>query len=202
MRIRSFTRSIAGLAFLLVFLLTAFAHPALAQSDDASSPDVATSPDANAKHPKLRVSPKEPLKFGDVTVGTTSLPQTVTLINTSNSKAIPLSSIRVKLPFIKVKIGTTCVLGVPAGGTCDISIAFKPTVEGSVALNHGLTVSGAFKNSPIFYQLKGTGENGPTPTPATPTPSGTPTTTITATPSPTTTIGITPSATPTLTTAT
>ena len=36
MRFRSFLRSIAGLAFLLLFLLTAFARPALAQSDESS----------------------------------------------------------------------------------------------------------------------------------------------------------------------
>ncbi len=88
MRIRSFTRSFAGLAFLSLFLLNVLALPALAQSDDASSPDVATSPDA--KHPKLRISPKEPLKFGEVIVGLTSLPQTVTLTNNSGSVAIPL----------------------------------------------------------------------------------------------------------------
>src|ERR1700723_2896957 len=151
MGIRSFMRSIAGLAFLLMFLLTAFARPAFAQSEEASSPEVATSPDI--KHPKLRVSPKAPLRFGDVAVGTTSPPQTVTLINTSGSRAIPIAAVRVKPPFIKVSLGTNCLLGIPAGGTCDINIAFRPTVEGFVDLAKGLTVNGAFKNSPLFYEL-------------------------------------------------
>ena len=190
MSIRSFTRSFAGLAFLLVFLLNVLALPARAQSDEASSPDVATSPDV--KHPKLRISPKEPLKFGDVTVGVTSPPQTVTLINNSNSRAIPLTTIRIKLPFVNV--GSDCKIGVPAGGTCFINIAFRPTVEGSVDLKKGLTITGAFKNTPLTYELKGTGEGGPIPTP---TPSATPTGTPIPTPTPTIT-----TATPTLTAAT
>ena len=135
-----------------------------------------------AKHPRLRISPKEPLKFGQQIVSLISPSQTVTLINKSGSFAIPLTNIRVKLPFIKV--GTTCTIGVPAGGTCDIEIAFRPTVPGSVELKKGLTITGAFKNTPLTYELKGTGVIGPTPTPtisATATATATPTETATST---------------------
>ncbi len=168
MRFRSFMRSIFGLAFLLLFLLNALARPALAQSDEASSPDV--------KHPKLKVSPKPPLSFGEETVGLTSPTQTVTLFNQSGSFAIPLTSIRVKAPFVKANT-TNCGTGVPAGGSCDINIAFKPTVPGKVDLNRGLTIAGAFKNTPLFYALRGTGVSGPTPT-------ATPSATSTSTPIP------------------
>ena len=50
--VKSLTRSIAALSFSLLFLLAAFARPALAQSDDDASPD-------NSKTPvsKLSVSP-------------------------------------------------------------------------------------------------------------------------------------------------
>src|ERR1700722_1423944 len=97
MRFRSFIRSIFGLGFLLLFLLTAVGRPALAQSDEASSPDV--------KHPKLKVSPKPPLNFGEETVGLTSPTRTVTLFNKSGSFAIPLTNIRVSAPFVKRQIG-------------------------------------------------------------------------------------------------
>src|SRR5271156_3613080 len=49
---KSFARSLAGLTFSLLLLLAAFARPALAQSDDASSPDSKT------PFSKLSVSPK------------------------------------------------------------------------------------------------------------------------------------------------
>src|SRR6202046_3135742 len=42
MRCKSFTLSIAGLGFLLLFLLTPFVRPALAQSDEAAPPDTKT----------------------------------------------------------------------------------------------------------------------------------------------------------------
>ncbi len=192
MRYRSFLRSITGLAFLLLFLLTALARPALAQSDEGSSPD--------AKHPKLSVSPKEPLTFGQVVVGLTSPSQTITLNNNSGSFAIPIMSIRVKPPFIKVM--TNCTPGISAGSSCEILIAFKPTAVGRVRLKKGLTISGAFKNTPIFYTLEGTGISGPTPTAtisATPTATATPTRTATPTPSGTPTPTVRPTGTSTAT---
>ena len=173
MRVGSFSRSIAGLVFLLLFVLTAFARPALAQSDEASSPDV--------KHPKLEVSPKA-LAFGEIVVGLTSPSQTITLTNNSGSFAIPITNIRVKLPFIKVS--TTCTTGISVDSSCDILIAFKPTATGKVRLGKGVTISGAFKNSPVFIKLEGTGVSGPTPTPTgspLPTPTATSTSTSTAT---------------------
>ncbi len=109
MRFRSFARSIVGLVFLLSFLLTAAASPASAK-----------------QFPKLGISPKPPLAFGEQIVTLQSPPQTVTLDNKSGSFAIPISNIRVKPPFVKVS--TTCGVGIPAGGSCDILIAFKPTV--------------------------------------------------------------------------
>src|SRR5260370_5669135 len=42
MRSKSFTRSIAGFGFLLLFLLATFARPASAQSDEAAKPDTKT----------------------------------------------------------------------------------------------------------------------------------------------------------------
>jgi hypothetical protein len=52
MRFKSFTRSIGGLGFSLLFLIAAFARPALAQSDEDASPDSRTAVS------KLSVSPK------------------------------------------------------------------------------------------------------------------------------------------------
>jgi len=145
MRFRSFTRSLAGLAFSLLFLLTAHAAPAFAKSG------------------KLKIRPKPPLQFGEVIVGLTSPTQFVTLTNESNTFAIPLTTIRVTLPFIKVS--TTCAAGISAGSNCQVGIAFKPTAAGKVHLSKGLTVTGTFQGGSKTYELRGTGVIGPTPTP-------------------------------------
>src|ERR1039458_2054251 len=103
--VKSFTRSIAALSFSLLFLLAAFARPALAQSDDDAQMEFHAS--ANSK---LNFG----LDFGDVVVGTTSPPQTVTVINRSSKKAIKVRDIIVRPPF--VESASTCGSSIPAGG--------------------------------------------------------------------------------------
>ena len=63
---KSFARSLAGLTFSLLLLLAAFARPALAQSDDA------TSPDSKTPFSKLSVAPKSVSFSVDIDKGQSS----------------------------------------------------------------------------------------------------------------------------------
>ena len=108
MRLNSIARSLAGFAFSLLVVVSGSAGSAFAKTS-----------------PKLGVSPNQ-LKFGEQIVTLTSDPQPITLNNKSSSFAIPITSIRVKLPFVKVS--TTCGPGIAAGSSCEVMIAFHPTV--------------------------------------------------------------------------
>src|SRR5229473_2545953 len=91
LRLKLSTRALAGLTFLMLFLLTAFAQPALAQSDDAAS-----SPDA--AQPTLQLS--GPLSFGNVAVGATSPSQPEIATNPStHHKKIRISNVSVSTGF-------------------------------------------------------------------------------------------------------
>src|SRR5580704_1220292 len=162
----------------LLFLLMAFARPALAQSAEH----------AKVKAPKLSFSPGK-LNFGDENVGVTSASKTVTVTNHSTTTAVSVASIVVSSPFIAV--GGTCGSSIAAADSCTVEVAFKPTATGKVKKKKGLTFTDSAQKSPQHVvQLLGQGVPGATPTP-------TATATRTATPTVTTTPKVTP--TPTLT---
>ena len=119
---RTVSRTIAALTFSLLFLLTVFARPVLAQSADDTH--------AKAKAPKLVLSPDKALHFGKVIVGLTSAPQTITLTNKSSTTTITITDIRVSPPFVQT--GDTCGGSIAASGTCTVSVAFKPTKHGRI----------------------------------------------------------------------
>lgn len=102
----------------------------------------------------LNVSPSS-LSFGSHTVGTTSTPQTVTLTNIG-SHSLPISSIA----FTGADPGdfiehNTCGAGLHAGATCEITVAFKPTVKGTLTASVNITYSGI--DSPQSVTLSGYG---------------------------------------------
>jgi len=170
----------------LLFLLMAFARPALAQSAEH----------AKVKAPKLSFSPGK-LNFGDENVDVTSASKTVTVTNHSTTTAVSIASIVVSSPFIAV--GGTCGSSIAAADSCTVEVAFKPTATGKVKKKKGLTFADSAQKSPQHVvQLLGQGVPGATPTPtATATRTATPTATPTATATVTTTPKVTP--TPTLT---
>ena len=180
----------AAFTLLLLFLLMAFARPALAQS--AESP-------AKIKAQKLSFSPGK-LNFGDENVGVTSPSQTVTVSDHSlTSTPVLIRSIVVSSPFVIV--GGTCANSIPADGQCTVDVAFKPTAKGKVKKKKGLTFTDSAQKSPQHVvELLGQGVAGATPTPtasATATRTATPTATRTSTATPTATATSTGSAVPT-----
>ena len=180
----------AAFTLLLLFLLMAFARPALAQS--VESP-------AKIKAQKLSFSPGK-LNFGDENVGVTSPSQTVTVSDHSlTSTPVLIRSIVVSSPFVIV--GGTCANSIPADGQCTVDVAFKPTAKGKVKKKKGLTFTDSAQKSPQHVvELLGQGVAGATPTPtasATATRTATPTATRTSTATPTATATSTGSAVPT-----
>jgi len=96
------------------------------------------------------------LNFGNVTVGMSSAPQTVTLTNTSKI-AITVQSVTITGANINDFSQTnTCGTSVAAGASCSINVTFKPTVTG--ARRASVTIMDTGGGSPQIASLSGTGQ--------------------------------------------
>ena len=92
------------------------------------------------------------LTFGAQTVGTASLPQTVTVGNTGNAP-LNLTAITVTGDFNF--IGCPTPLSIPGGGSCTLSIKFVPTAVGT--RNGGISITSNASGSPHAITLTGEG---------------------------------------------
>ncbi|GAA2326045.1 discoidin domain-containing protein [Dactylosporangium salmoneum] len=101
--------------------------------------------------PALSISPGS-VSFGSATVGATSAAQPVTLANTGGSPAT-LTPVTVTGDF--QRLGGTCGATLPGGGSCTITVVFRPTVTGSR--------SGTLSVSSLSVALAGTGAAAPPP---------------------------------------
>jgi hypothetical protein len=195
MRFNSFTRSIATLSFSLLFVLAAFARPALAHSDDAL-------PDSKTAVSKLSVSPTslsfnvnldkvtyETKHFSITNKGT--LPMTVTVGASTGTDA---SDYTIVFPPI-LSHGAGGTLTLPAGIAQEVDVSFSPTgadkkLDASISIANISTGSTTGPTS-VTVELKGKAtQKKPTPTA---TATSTATATVTATPTP----SMTPTPTPT-----
>ena len=91
------------------------------------------------------------LSFPITQVGTSSIKQNVTLTNYGN-QTLNVSSVTVSGNFVQTN---TCTPTVPAGKTCNISVAFKPKSGGP--LTGSVTITDDAFNSPQVISLSGTG---------------------------------------------
>jgi len=89
------------------------------------------------------------LNFGSETTGSTSAAQTVTVSNPTSSAA-PVSSIAATGDFAETN---TCGSSIAAGGSCTVSVTFKPTASGS--RTGSLTVNAGGTTNTV--SLSGTG---------------------------------------------
>jgi hypothetical protein len=95
------------------------------------------------------------LNFGSIKIGNTSKGQAITLTNVS-SKSVPISSIALTGTNAGDYIEhNTCGAGLHAGATCQITLAFKPTVKGTLPATVSITYSGVA--SPQTVPLTGYG---------------------------------------------
>jgi hypothetical protein len=101
-------------------------------------------------NPTATLSPSN-LSFSSQPAGTMSTAQIMTLTN-SFSTTLAITSIAAAGDFAETN---TCGTSVPAGSTCNISVAFKPSAFGSRMGT--LTVTDSASNSPQVASLSGTG---------------------------------------------
>lgn len=100
----------------------------------------------------VTLSPKN-LNFGDVTVGQTSSPQSVTLTN-SGSNPLHVASIVANGDYAQTN---NCGTSVAAQGNCSISVTFTPTQQG-VRTGAVLISDSDLGTSPQTIPLTGTGD--------------------------------------------
>jgi hypothetical protein len=98
----------------------------------------------------LTASPSS-LSFGNVTTGSTSGAQTVTVSN-PGATAASVSSVTTTGPFGQTN---TCGTSIAAHGSCTISTTFSPTATG--AASGTLSVASSAPGSPLTVALSGTG---------------------------------------------
>ena len=102
-----------------------------------------------------------PLAFGDVTTGTTSSPQTLTVTNTTAATTISGISVSVTAPFARDHSGTfpagapDCGTTLAVGGVCTIKVAFSPTADGPASGTVTIAASVPVTGSPV--SLSGNG---------------------------------------------
>jgi hypothetical protein len=92
------------------------------------------------------------LNFGNVPVGTTSQPQTVTLTNVSTG---PLTIINMKNGNPEFVQTNNCGTGLPGKGSCTITVTLTPTSQG--ATGDTLKINDSGGASPQTVSLSGTG---------------------------------------------
>ena len=116
--------------------------------------DVGSASDLIGLQTTLGLTPGS-LNFGSIKIGSTSKGQQVTLTNVS-SKSLPISSIALTGANAGDYLEhNTCGAGLHAGATCLITVAFKPTVKGTLPASVSITYSGVA--SPQTVALTGYG---------------------------------------------
>ncbi len=91
------------------------------------------------------------VSFGTVTVGASSTAQSVTLSNAGNT-AVAISGISTSGDFSQ---SNTCNGSIAAGGSCQVSVTFRPSASGNRTGN--LSISDDAPNAPHTVALSGTG---------------------------------------------
>ena len=99
----------------------------------------------------ISFSPTKPMNFKKQQHGTTSAPQTVTLMNTGKT-VLKISSMKAAGQF---GVTSTCGASVAAGGTCVISVTFSPKSQG--AKSGTVTINDSASSKPQVIELSGTG---------------------------------------------
>jgi hypothetical protein len=97
------------------------------------------------------------LAFGNQTVGTTSAPKTVTVVN-NQKVTLTIDSIAISGNNASdfTETGTTCGGTLSAGAKCTVTITFTPGAKGSRSAS--LKVTDSASNSPQTAKLSGTGD--------------------------------------------
>jgi hypothetical protein len=144
-----------GVATLTTSTLTVGTHSITATYNGDANFALSTSPVVNqiVQGAQVQLSSTS-LSFGNQTVGILSASQSVTLTNTGNlalTLAIAVTGTN-SGDFLQ---SNTCGISVAAGGSCSITVAFKPLAAG--ARTAAVTITDNAANSPQSVSLAGTG---------------------------------------------
>jgi hypothetical protein len=118
----------------------------------------------HAGAPAVSLSPST-VAFGAQDVGTTSTQRTITLTN-AGSAALLINGMRQSGldPLDFAEIDDQCVgLSIAAGGSCTLTVVFKPTATGTRTATISVTDSAASSPQVITFTGTGTSATGPTP---------------------------------------
>jgi Abnormal spindle-like microcephaly-assoc'd, ASPM-SPD-2-Hydin/Cep192 domain 4/HYDIN/CFA65/VesB-like, Ig-like domain len=96
------------------------------------------------------------VNFGNVVVGTSSAPQTITLTNSGNA-AITINGVSTTGSGFSTS-GLSTGQQIAAGGTANFTVSFAPTATGTVPGN--ITITSTATNGSISIPLSGTGTQG------------------------------------------
>jgi Abnormal spindle-like microcephaly-assoc'd, ASPM-SPD-2-Hydin len=105
---------------------------------------------------KLTINPAS-LVFGEVSVGTTSKPRTVTITDSGRKRSMPLS-IAMESTSAPFAIKSQCEKTLKPHKSCKVSVTFAPT--NTTARQGTLTIVDDEPNSPQTVSLSGTGKAG------------------------------------------
>jgi hypothetical protein len=121
-------------------------------ASDATNSPVVVAATGTGVQASLTASPST-LNFGNVTVGTSSAAQTITLSN-NGTAAASISQVVISGSGYTMS-GITLPTSLAAGASTSFTVQFAPTAAGSVAGN--VTVTSNTPNSPTLVGLSGTG---------------------------------------------
>ncbi len=109
---------------------------------------------ANTPSP-LRMSPGAGLDFGVQTKGQASAPQTITLVNDPNDPNAGTVNFTGNVAKGDYTITSSCVLALDPGGSCTLTVTFKPTITG---FDPGTITIGYTPGQTQTIYLRGTGK--------------------------------------------
>ena len=109
----------------------------------------------------LRMSPGAGLDFGNVPVGTSSVTQTVTLLNDPTlTNAQTVNFVGKVLVSGSYSETDDCPLTLAPGGACTLTVKFKPSAvghnPGNLTINYTTNTNSSFQNQTVY--LRGTGQ--------------------------------------------
>ena len=123
--------------------------------DAADSPQVVAF-SGSGTLPALTFDPSGPMDFGQQLVGSTSAPRTLHIRNTGQAplqvNGASFSGDQTQFDFTP---GSSCGVAIPVGGSCDVTVDFKPSTLGLKSMSLSLTDNAP--GSPHTYTVQGTG---------------------------------------------
>jgi hypothetical protein len=131
-------------------------------SNASNSPaTVAVSGTGVAPAPAIAVSSAS-LAFGNQTTNTTSAARTITVSNTGTASLAAPTVTKTGTDAALFTVVNGCTAALPAGGSCTISVTFRPTTVGAKSASVSIAHTAPNAASPILVGLTGTGTPPPT----------------------------------------